>query len=284
MAVGPTRIKEARVVALELSSQDETSSAVSDSTTSTTWDDVTLPLTFTPGTTGDYLVLAMMEVTLSDTGASAHFCHMKLNHTSGDIGEAKMRIGHTIDYRPWFTMGRFTSLSGSQTFKIQFKVGTSGDTMSVRKMRIVALRLDQFENVYYTDTRSRTLTGSTTYVDKLTLTQTPNAADHLILANGILDGSSVNKTFWSRFDNNGTAAHEQQMEPWASAGNDDYPFFLAIKQTLTATSHTWKIQYKTITNGFIRAGLDECAIAVLEMPAAVAAKPGIIYRGMIDAA
>ena len=113
------------------------------STTSTSYTTRTT-LTFTPASTGDYLLISSAVLT-ADTASNAHGA--RLNHSGGSIyGENLTYPKATWLYNTWATAAKINLAASSNTFTLQYK--TSANNAYIEQARILALRLDKFDNAY----------------------------------------------------------------------------------------------------------------------------------------
>ena len=261
------KIKNARILAVRVDALDAYAESLSDQTsTSNTYEDGA-SLTFTPGSTGDYLIFATcdfnhgstgdeMFIKLLDPDGSTSYC--ELQHVNRDAA----------NYNPYFAMVKKNLTASSKTFKLQVH-RTSANTITLKNQRLYAMRLDAgFANAYYAEDRTRATTTSTTFQDDNSLTQSTNAADHLIFNCAGLDGTLNSESQQCQFleDGNVMSGPFEARVNTSATYSYYYPLFIAYKETLTAASHTWKRQFKTVT-GTATAGINEDATAVLEISA-----------------
>ena len=133
--------------------------------------------------------------------------------------------------------------------------------------RILALRLDKFDNSHFASDYAVQATTSASYQDMLTLTQTPQAVDHAIIAIGRLR-SGLDHRLRLRA---GAGCHQPLRGGQRVANSAGYRYLgIVSKQTLTATSTSWKWQTKAEVAG-TTVNADELAIAVLQLGATPAA-------------
>lgn len=256
-----SKIRNARILAVRVESDDEYAESLSDQTvTSNTYVDGAT-LTFTPPSQGDYLVFAACDWNHGST-ADIAYIHL-LNPSSTSIGEMRHINRDAANYNPYTTMVKENLTASSKTYKIQIH-RTSTNTITVRNQRLFAMRLDTFANTYYAEDRTRATTTSTTYQDDNSLTQTTNAADHLIFNVAGGDGSSNGTSNYLQFLEDGSTMCGPASTRVNVTGtySNYYTSFIAYKATLTNASHTWKRQFKTDLPA--TAGIDEDATAVLE--------------------
>lgn len=258
---GTVTIRDSRITVFEADADDEwANSDTESSTTSNSYQDKTT-LTFTPGSSGDYLIVAFAEITGSGATYSA-FVKLLHDTASNDYGEVSKEPEDSGEYTSWGTMVKLTLGASSQTFKIQYRGEQPNvQTYYIQRARILAIRLDTLVNSYYAESRSRSTTTSTTLQDKATLTQTPQAEEHVILMCSLLDGSSTNTDMESDFVEGATSLMPENEEP--NDTSDTYPRFLVYSKTLSASSTTWKTQYNSESSS-ATTGISESAIAVLQ--------------------
>lgn len=230
-------VQYCHIFALQLGVEDQ--QAVSEgqsSTISTTYTDK-LSLTFTPSAAADYLVLGYAEFfsSATTTGAKAR---MDIDGTI--YGEG---ITSSTAWVPWVYAKKVSLTAASHTIKIQFASSSAGGTVYIRNARIVVIKLSQFPANYYAEDETRTTTTSTAYVDKVSLTQTPAAVDHVYIYQFTLDEASTTRYANGRAIKDTSVFSETRSRPVATA--DRYPHFVVKKETPAAASATWKIQYST---------------------------------------
>ena len=137
----------------------------------------------TPGSSGDYLIIAAAQIA-SDANADA--VYFQLNYVTGASVYGD-RIWYCVDgwdNHPFAAMAKLTLANSAQTFRAEYKTGTASVLAWVGDARILALRLDKFDNSYFASNYAVQATTAATYQDMLTLTQTPQAVDHAIIAIG----------------------------------------------------------------------------------------------------
>lgn len=252
---GDVTIDDSRVTAVEADASDEYAESLTESTTTSgTYQDKTT-LTFTPSTTGDYLVIAMAEIAKDDSNSSTN---VKLDYNSTAYGETTKEPEDADDYMSWGTMVRLNLTNSSKTFKIQYHANGT-NTAAIRNARILAIRLDTMDNEYYAETRSRSTTTSTSLQDRVTLTQTPVAKEHVIFMTSVMDSDSLNDDYNHRFLEGATTILDTNEEP--NDTSDEHPQFVVYSSTLAASSTTWKTQYSTAGS---TAGIAESAIAIIQ--------------------
>lgn len=234
-----SEIKELSSFALRMESGDEQNYDETDyTTTSSTYQD-SGSLTFTPSTAGDYIIVALAQVKHSAVSGQ---CPIRLN-VDGTSYQNVRSYARGAGWWKQFTMAQVVNLDAtSHTIKIQFAETASGTT-TVARTRIIALRADNFDNVYYDQTESTYSTTSTSWQDtNVDHTFTPESGDHLIIQTGSVGATSGENVGW-RADFNGTQYGESDyiLPPTSEPGIPTAAFKI---DTLDETSHTYRQQIK----------------------------------------
>lgn len=258
-------IKEARLLIIKLDTTVDafTYTAATTDTTSGTYTDAET-LTFTPGTAGDYLIIASAHQTNVEGGGDELGIQLLDSDASTVRGLVDRRTQKDpADIWGWSTMYKEVSLAASsQSFKIQHRnTDNLGDTSRLSHRCIVALRLDKFSNNYYVNSQTRVTTTSTTYQNGQTITQTPVARNHAILACAVTDTSATTTSVLCQLLKTATSKTEMRKEAQETANR--YPWFHFERENLAASSTTWTIQYRQSAAG--TAGLDEQTIIILDL-------------------
>jgi hypothetical protein len=232
------KIRNARLYAFSLSSQYAESEGESTST-STTWKDK-VTLTFTPSTSGDYLIIATANLGGSSTYSSTL---VQLIQDGSTVHAGPIKEPSTSGARYTFGVVRKINLSAaSHTFKIQYRTESSGKTAYIGYAHVVAIRVDQFSNNYYAESEGESAPASSnTWYDKVTNTYTAQAADHLIIGSILYKAGSESYSVGLNLLQGGTAAQEPLVE---HKDTTDYEAcFMMTKASLSEGSVTDKIQY-----------------------------------------
>ncbi|MFC1995671.1 hypothetical protein ACFLVM_02200 [Chloroflexota bacterium] len=129
------------------------------------------------------------------------------------------------------------------TVKIQIRTANALGTASLLNMCTTAFEVSDYQYQQGPDAN----TNLETYQDNTTLTFIPAADDYLVIATWEFAGTNVGR---------GTVGQLlYDAEVWGEVARDptvinDYSLYSVIrKQTLTAASHTWKIQYMSEAGG-----------------------------------
>jgi len=212
---------------------------------STTYQDK-VTLTFTPPTSGDYIIIADAEL----AGSSTFYNSLaRLYIGTSTYQELVRSIKDTGDWYPFNALKRL-SLSAATTMKIQFCSSSGFATASIRNARLIAFKLPS----EYAESEGRSTTSNTTWQDKVTLTFTPaTAGDYLIIATSNIDGSTSYDVEWRLLQDDTTEHANVVRRPGASAGRYNIGAMRTI--TLNTTSHSFKIQYcSSSTSGTVGIG------------------------------
>lgn len=256
-------IKEARALAVKADAADQYAESEATSTTTNTSFQTKTTLTFTPGSQGDYLIIATAEVGTT----AADQMEVKLDQGGTEYGKMYFQAKDTANFMPWGTAVKLNLAASSQSFTIQYRSGAGVANKTIQRARILALRLDAFESSQYAESRARSTTTSTTYQDKTTLTFTPSAVAYAMLGVGLLDGNSTTISNYAQFIEGATSLGEMPMENQSGSPTTQYAYFMLYKKTLSASSTTWKTQYKSETTS-TTTGFGESAIAALQLDTA----------------
>ena len=257
------KCKNAAIIAVAKNSLDAYAEVETDlSESAGSWADHTT-LTFTPATSGDYLIIASAEIRDSSTGVEV-WAHLLDPDGSTVYGECQRQNKDGTNWYAWSTIIKKTLAASSQTFKTQFKTQDAvGEVAHMRSCVILALRLDQFANNYYAESLSESLTTSTTYQDKTTLTATPVARDHLtfsVFNVGLANSSNV---ISGQLDKGGSSQWEGSFLGPGGAGRAE-TFASFRVESLAASSTTWKTQWK-VDGGAINGRINSSVVAILDL-------------------
>ena len=156
-----------------------------------------------------------------------------------------------------------SSAAGLQRrWQLEWK-SVGGELAWIGYARIAALRLYRFDNHYFASNQSVQNTTSSTDTDFLTLTQTPLALSHAIIAVAHCNPASTTVTGYLNIYNGSTIQEWNRESPgvagYFSAG-------LAQRQTLSGVSTIWKWRARAETSG-TTVNVGNLAIAVLQLEA-----------------
>lgn len=255
------RCRNASIFILKVGAADQYAESEGDSTSTSTSFTTKTTLTFTPASTGDYLLIASAALNLDTTGSEPN---CRLANGGSYYGAMQLTNKDSTNYAPWNTAIKLNLAASSQTFTIEYSVTDGiGEGATIRHASILAIRLDAFANAYYAEDLTELSTTSTTFQDKVTLTQTPAARDHLVLAGGRTGAASTSDTALFRLTEAGSSVRAHQYEkPGGSAANAR-AWMAARSASLAASSTTWKTQVATRVSAAAR--LSDSFIAVLDL-------------------
>jgi len=240
---------------------DQWAASDAPSSTSLTTYQTKTTLTFSPATAGDYLIFA----TATDaTDANVSAMRVRLNHLAGTTyGDRTWWCKDDYDNQPYTLMEKLTLPASAQTFSLQYR-SNSGTLCYIRDARILALRLDAFDNAWFASNHASQSTTSDGDTDFQTLPATPLALAHAIIAVGGYHIQSAAVSGYANIAKNGSMLEEWVREApsglgWQFAG-------LAQQETLAAASTTWTWRGRAEVPGQTF-DIAHLAIAVLQLDA-----------------
>lgn len=267
------KCKNARIIAIKKESADEYNESTGRSTTTSATPQDKATLTFTPGSQGDYIVIAAAGLDCSSASVDMG-CMLDIDGT--DYGVAAIRLVDTATNRyGWFFMKKVNLTAASHTIKIQYN-SDGAATVGIQDARIIALRADTMDNVYADEETTRQTTTSSSYADTtVSITQTPENVDHLILGGALMDSSSASQNYYIQQLEGATQKWEQAHE--VRATTNIYPTFGMYMSTLAASSTTFKLQVRRETSNTV--GYDEASLIILQLEASAG---GTLYTKDLD--
>ena len=265
MALAFVYSRQAAEIALPRNADDEKAESLGESTTTSGTFQDKVTLTFTPASSGDYLIIAFAQLS---QGTTLRNTLVKLldNGTSTTYAQTSKRVGiaGNGEYYPWITMVKLTSLSGSQTFKIQYRRLVPGTTAKIQYACIIALRLDNFNENFYGSASGGATTTSTTFQDRLTVTDTPAVAcNYIILASCTQSNQSTSDSTEIRLIQDSEELIRSRLEPYGLLTQDQASFFGCFQRGLAKVSTTWKLQHRSV--GGNNAAIYDAIIAVIQV-------------------
>jgi hypothetical protein len=214
-ASGTAEVRNAAIFVMGLTANDEYSATAGPSSAinSTSFSTVA-SLTFTPPSSGDYLIMASWREDPTSTNSRPD---ARLNHTSGNnVAIYRSRTWSTSQEMQHFMVWRLNSLSGSNTVNLQAANPFGGSfTHTLKDMHIAALRVSDFDAVEYDGTTASGIINSATYVDQDSITFTPAAVAHATFGY-MFNDTNNGDTVTSKLDDGGSAIHELATATQAS--------------------------------------------------------------------
>jgi hypothetical protein len=167
-------------------------------------------------------------------------------------------------------MEKLSLAAASRTLRLEYR-SESGTLCYIQGARILALRLDAFDNAWFASNHATQNTTSATNQDFLTLSATPLALQHAIIAVGAYNTASTTVSGYLTVARDGSTVKEWNREApnaagWQCAG-------LAQRATLPAVATTWKWRARAEVAG-TTVNVGNLAIAVLQLEAS----PGAARR------
>ena len=272
---GDTIALNSSIIAIEESANTEYAENTSASGTgsSNNWE-TGLALTFTPASEQNYVFVWAAEIMFEDE-SSSRVDGVRLNNTTdsnvfystetGDLMTGNNDgLYHTVGGVAYETVE-----TSSHNYEIQINGGGSTTEAYIRRAAIVALPVGDFENAYLdSQTTETSHQGDTATDTNVSITQSVNAADHLIIGGGAF--SNENASTPAQMD---LISASNTYYNWAdserdSDGNEYWIKFSVDGQTLTSGSKTFKIQGNSPSTSSIRkTKIKEAYLVVLEIPA-----------------
>ena len=205
-----------------------------------------LTKTFTPATTGNYLVLAKCAVQPQTSGPDAEI--RLYNSTSAaaysTVDNFQQRAA-LVGYNNWLG-GWHGSLTGSTSYTWKIQVGASTNTVKAKHARFLALRVDEMPQVEYAESRGTSTTTSTTLQSKVTKTYTAIARPYLEFASATVKHD--NTTNWkAAMTIGGSAVDETELQTGSATATNYYSFKKVRFVTPTAGSRTLGLYYCSST-------------------------------------
>jgi hypothetical protein len=192
-------------------------------------------LTFIPSLTGNYLIIASAELRGS---SNAYDVRVRMTIDGTTYANPTWQPDEANMWESFFTSKVINFDSNSHTIRVQYSSENTAQTVTIRRARIMALKLLDFES---NEVESQTAVTSSSYVDIVTKTFSPSTAGvYLIVATAEVEAASTSNSIYTRLQIDGVAKDEMIT---VGETTTDYEVFAAHNVTaLSATSHTITIQ------------------------------------------
>ena len=257
-----TKIRDIRLLLIKADAADAyVESLAPVNTSSTSWQ-TAATLAFAPASPGDYLMIGS-ATRASDANLGAMRC--RLNDVTGatTYGDRAWYCKDDWDNQAFAVMEKLTLPAAARTLQLQYR-SDSGTLCYIRDARILALRLDAFDNAWFASNHATQNTTSASNQDFLALSATPLALQHAIIAVGGYNTASTTVSSYLSVAKDGSTVAEWNREApnaagWQCAG-------LAQRATLAAVGTTWKWRARAETAG-TTVNVGNLAIAVLQLEA-----------------
>jgi hypothetical protein len=245
-------IKEANLAYLYLPDYEYTEQQAEQSLTDTSATYATL--TFTPPTTGDYLILASGEY--ANLGSTSRTSYVNLYQASTIIDGVNKESKDVTDYRSFGFMKKITLIGGvSQTFTVRGYEENAGADGRIRNIHIVAIPVAAEVDLQYGETNALSSTASTSPVTKTTVSFTPTyPGDYLIMASAEIGGDSLSYSTKGSLYVDGVEYCSNVMEPKETTDRDYISVNCLLPYNFTNTTHTITLRHNAVGSGnsFIR--------------------------------
>jgi hypothetical protein len=210
------------------------SSDAESSSNSGTYSDKVI-LVFTPSLTGNYLITASAELRGSSI---AYDVRVRMTIDGTTYANPTWQPDEANMQESFFTSKVISFSSGSHTIRIQYSSENAAQTVTIRRARIMTLKLSDYES---NEAENEQTVTSGTYADIVTRTFTPSTAGaYLIIATAEVRAASTSNSIYTRLQIDGVAKDEMIT---LGETTTDYEVFAAHNVTaLSAASHTIKIQ------------------------------------------
>lgn len=253
-------MSEAVIFAIELiDGYDVTSSLATPTTYTSTTYTPHLQLNFAQSALTDVFVICYAETQSTVGEISIRF------HDGTTVYNEHSKVGYfwTTDWNPYTAAIRLQDIA-SKTFTIGVK-SSDGSDINIRQAHICVLDLGGFLNSYIAEDRTPHNSVSGTYADSASITDTPEAVDHVVLAVGqtTTDVGSVDTATGQKINAGGSDVGTIFTENIGWLGYT-FNWFSIRKRTESNTSTTWKTRYAR-TLGSNTATSDEHVLAVLQL-------------------
>lgn len=271
-AVQTTRIKNAAAIAIKKDAADGSVESLSESTTTAATPQTKAELSITPASTGDYLIIAAADVIPGGSSAQDVIVDLDVDGAAQYGAFNRRRKDLSEAYYNWAAIARVSLSAASHSIKIRWRQETVNvPGVSIRNARIIALRWDRFAAAFHAAQRTRSTTTNTSPQDFLTLTDTPAAEDHLVIANARIDSDSAAQQAICDLAEDGVAGAEMRQQPQDITNNSS--FFALYRKTYAAASVDWTLRCRAATSNTV--GMDEAVIAAMELNVAEGGGPGV---------
>lgn len=242
MAVGTAAAKQANIALIRKTENDYYAEGSAGTTNSTSGTTVVSLDTDIVGTS-DYLIFATCSLDGSNTSYTMTGYLYDFN-TDQTLITYSFYPSDITDIAPHFLMTRMTSQSGTLNLGYIVASQSTLNTITYRNPTIFALNLSQFSNYYFSSSTTASTTNSTTFQDKVTLTQTTNNLRHLVFSYALINRNINDGAVEAQNTLDGVEMAKSYFNPDLVAG-DFKAHFSVFSHYPTNESHTYKIQYRS---------------------------------------
>lgn len=262
-ATNTGKAKDGRLNILKLGANDKFATSVTRvTTTSGTFQDSACTITFTPPSSGDYILIATALMDVNPTTGSAKFRISDGTNLSGEMG--LRGIKDTTSRTAGMIIWRQNAVSGSKTYTVQYNSDNGdGATVGISEMRLLILRVADFDAVHFDALGADSAGTQTTYTTLVSETFTPSGNDHFTLASWRFGNDTNTISSYVQFLDGSDVVAESIREPTAAAGR--WMGLGARIATYPASSRTMAIQRKSETSGASTNVIEGAAFASFDL-------------------
>ena len=255
MTVGTITVREAGILVIKKDASDQHAYGYVVTSSPTVVN--VAATTFTLAAAGDYAILGMGMFQKSNTTDNFN---VKLLVDGVSYSQNAFRSNHVNNVYPWQGLVKVNLDADSHTIAIQEWVDSAGTITG--EAHLLVMDWTKFQHAYYGESRAPSTTTSTTYQDKVTLTQVPQDGpyDHVVIGVGATDGTPKETVHNITIQDAATIQENQRKYPTGVTQNQ--PFFSLAKPAPAAVSTTWKTQYRS--GGGLSVGIQDSAIMILQ--------------------
>jgi hypothetical protein len=261
------KVKNARLSYIKLGPTDVYSQSLSRTTVADPTDKTAQTagtLSFTPPSTGDYLIMAFAVVDIvSQTNVSFY---LELTDGTTTTGEHSCRPPASTDRIPIMLALNLSSVSGAKTLTLKCRQGGTGTTtIGFSEVRMVAIRKDRFANTYCANQAANSSGTETAYTTTHSQTFTPAAGSHLTVAFFTFGCASTTASGFCEYDDSGTVVNEFVREFGTAL---DFQGVFGISHRLAiyaASSRTQSIKRKAESAATVSTQGAACGIATFDL-------------------
>lgn len=254
---GTVKIKNVRLLVLELTAVDAAAAAVGNQVTSSATFVSALDLNFTPATSGDYLFIASGAIANGSTEIEF------LTPGATSVNNLNSVLPYVGLYQPWSVVWRENGIAASpQTASIRWR--SAGGSQNMQAAAIVAIRIDGTHAVQNTQDDTADGGTNTSYTTTETITATSLGADDrdtIVIAAATVADSSGTESSFIEFRDAGTQVIEGIHE--ASGSLTTTAGLIGYKPTSASSSITFDLRRKS--EGVNTTTVEFASIAVLEL-------------------
>jgi hypothetical protein len=258
------KIKQVRLIAIKLGSNDQTSSSTARSTyaTDTSLQDK-VSKTFTPGSAGDYLILASA---VYDASRNTYDATVQIDvDGSTQYGSLTTRVTTSANRHGYLYFQKVTLTAASHTIKIRYATANKLSTVGIAYAYLTLLRLSDFEGIVSASQDSEQSDTDGTKDHALTADFSSAAAkDHLILACGLQKtASTIYGGSVGLYEGTSDLGTDRIVPQYTGKY---YPYFGSYYTTDPADTYYVDVQTE---NASYATGVDDIRIYGLQLTAAV---------------